>query len=72
MITVNFGGVTVENKITTTEIIRGIMSPDEIVASASNLKYAVEIRNGHSVDSLPLSSALNIGDKIVSYLFLKK
>lgn len=67
MITVGFGGVTVENTLITTEIIRGIMSPDEIAASASSLKYAVEIRNGHTLDSPPLSSALNIGDRIVGF-----
>lgn len=61
MITVKFGGVTVENKYTTTEIISGTLPP----MMSHDLQYTVEIRGGHSLSSPSVSNALNIGDPIV-------
>ncbi|KAK0427623.1 hypothetical protein QR680_010331 [Steinernema hermaphroditum] len=62
MITVNFGGVTIDNSRTTTEVIKAAGVP-----SASNLKYTVEILEGHHLDAPKLTTPLNVGDKI-SYL----
>ncbi|TKR59979.1 hypothetical protein L596_029581 [Steinernema carpocapsae] len=62
LITVNFGGVTIDNSRTTTEIIKASGT-----TSTANLKYTVEILEGHHLDAPKLATPLNVGDKI-SYL----
>lgn len=64
MITVKFGGVTVENRYTTMEIISGTLPP--IFSPSTDLQYNVEIRSGHLLNSPSITNALNIGDPIVS------
>uniref|UniRef100_A0AC34QLC9 ZP domain-containing protein n=1 Tax=Panagrolaimus sp. JU765 TaxID=591449 RepID=A0AC34QLC9_9BILA len=71
MITVDFGGVTVDNRHTTTEVISGTLPPNALMPAA-NLKYQVEIRAGHGIDALPLSAPLNIGDPISYIVKLEK
>lgn len=65
MITVDFGGVTVDNSHTTTEVIRATLPPGISGIPATGLKYNVEIRSGHSLEAPSLSVPLNIGDPIV-------
>lgn len=55
-----------------TQTITENLSSDQITTSLSNLKYAVEIRNGHSIDSPLLTDALNIGNNIVNIYSLNK
>ena len=71
MITVDFGGVTVENRHTTTEVISATLPPNALMPTA-NIKYHVEIRAGHGIDALPLSAPLNIGDPISYIVRLEK
>lgn len=52
-----------DNSHTTTEIISNTLPAGTANAA---LKYNVEIRAGHNIDSPTLSNALNIGDPIVS------
>ncbi|KAI6237788.1 Zona pellucida domain-containing protein [Aphelenchoides besseyi] len=69
LITVDFGGVTVDNSHTTSEVISNTLP-----AGSGNpaLKYNVEIHAGHSVDSPTLTNALNIGDPISYVVRLQK
>ncbi|KAI6207331.1 Zona pellucida domain-containing protein [Aphelenchoides fujianensis] len=69
LITVDFGGVTVDNSHTTSEVISNTLP-----AGTGNpaLKYNVEIHSGHSVESPTLTNALNIGDPISYVVRLQK
>uniref|UniRef100_A0A1I8AAT3 ZP domain-containing protein n=1 Tax=Steinernema glaseri TaxID=37863 RepID=A0A1I8AAT3_9BILA len=67
MITVNFGGVTIDNSRTTTEIIKAAGVP-----AASNVKYSVEILEGHLLDAPRLTTPLNVGDRISYIVRLEK
>uniref|UniRef100_A0AC35G392 ZP domain-containing protein n=2 Tax=Panagrolaimus sp. PS1159 TaxID=55785 RepID=A0AC35G392_9BILA len=71
MITVDFGGVTIDNRFTTTEIISATLPPNALMPTA-NLKYNVEIRAGHGIDAKPLTNPLNIGDPISYIVRLEK
>uniref|UniRef100_A0A914BUX5 ZP domain-containing protein n=1 Tax=Acrobeloides nanus TaxID=290746 RepID=A0A914BUX5_9BILA len=71
LITVDFGGVTVDSSHTTTEIIRATVPSNAFLPSA-DLKYHVEIRAGHDTDSPVLTAPLNIGDPISYMVRLEK
>uniref|UniRef100_A0A915EJG6 ZP domain-containing protein n=1 Tax=Ditylenchus dipsaci TaxID=166011 RepID=A0A915EJG6_9BILA len=61
MITVDFGGVTVENSHTTTEIIRGTLPSGAGAMPTPELKYAVEIR--HVIHGAPTKASGRLADR---------
>ncbi|CAD5206603.1 unnamed protein product [Bursaphelenchus okinawaensis] len=69
LITVDFGGVTIDNSHTTPEVISASLPPD---STKPPLKYTVEIRAGHSSDSPTSFTALNIGDPISYVVKIQK
>ncbi|KAL3089767.1 hypothetical protein niasHT_020209 [Heterodera trifolii] len=89
-VTVDFGGVSVEQGFSSTEPIGGSaalsplslaeqnensfgeLSPAPVANSATDFKYKVEIRAGHSTNAPPIDAALNIGDKISYVVRLQK
>lgn len=57
--TVNFGGVTVQGTLPSTEVVKGSGSADE-----KALDYTVEILSGWGPNGRPLTGSLNVGDNI--------
>ncbi|CAD5209551.1 unnamed protein product [Bursaphelenchus xylophilus] len=69
LITVDFGGVTIDNSHTTPEVISASLPPG---SAKPPLKYTVEIRAGHSLTSPTSFNALNIGDPISYVVRIQK
>uniref|UniRef100_A0A0K0E545 ZP domain-containing protein n=1 Tax=Strongyloides stercoralis TaxID=6248 RepID=A0A0K0E545_STRER len=65
-ITVNFGGVTVDSSNTAQEVIKASIPLDKenIPLKPPNVKYSVQILNGHDLNATALRGPLNIGDDI--------
>uniref|UniRef100_A0A0N4ZN14 ZP domain-containing protein n=1 Tax=Parastrongyloides trichosuri TaxID=131310 RepID=A0A0N4ZN14_PARTI len=65
-ITVNFGGVTVDSSNTAQEVIKANIpsGKENIPLKPPNVKYSVQILNGHDLNATALKGPLNIGDDI--------
>uniref|UniRef100_A0A0K0FUU0 ZP domain-containing protein n=1 Tax=Strongyloides venezuelensis TaxID=75913 RepID=A0A0K0FUU0_STRVS len=73
-ITVNFGGVTVDSSNTAQEVIKASIpvEKENISLKPPNVKYSVQILNGHDLNATALKGPLSIGDDITYLVKLDK
>uniref|UniRef100_A0AC35TRT2 ZP domain-containing protein n=1 Tax=Rhabditophanes sp. KR3021 TaxID=114890 RepID=A0AC35TRT2_9BILA len=70
-ITVNFGGVKVDSSNTEQEVIKAPLPSNPISIKPPNVKYTVQILNGHDTNASILRGPLNIGDDITYVMRLE-